>query len=80
MPGRGEPWDELEYRELFDRFPVRGDRPAGDALRALSRRLDRSEAAVIAQWDDAATYCRGSATVASDGLQSYLDRIGLCRE
>lgn len=79
MPGQGEPWDELEYRELFSHFPIGGRRPAGDALRTLARRLDRSTSAVVAQWEDGASYCAGRSTVASEGLQAYLDRNGDCR-
>ena len=74
-----EPWDELEYRELFSRFPLTGPAPTGDAGTHLARRLGRSPGALIAQWDDARGYCRGSeSTSASDGLKTYLDTNGLC--
>ena len=79
MPGVGEPWDELEYRELFEAYPLGGSDPSGDGLRRIARRLDRSVAAIRAQWDDARGHCRGNQSAASDGLQSYLDRTGACR-
>jgi len=76
----GEPWDELEYRELFEAFPVSGQRPFGEGLNHLTRRLNHSKGGIVAQWEDARGYCGGSnATAASDGLKAYLDRLGLCR-
>ena len=47
-----EPWDELQYRELFEAFPLSGGRPSGEALLRLARRLDRSSDAIAWQWDD----------------------------
>jgi hypothetical protein len=74
-----EPWEDLEYRELFARFPLDGTAPSGDGAASLGQRLGRSKSAIVAQWDDARTYCRGStSSVASDGLKSYLDSSGLC--
>ena len=75
-----EPWDELEYRELFEAFPLSGREPAGEALDRLTRRLNHSSGGIRAQWQDARSYCNGAnRTAASEGLQSYLDRMGLCR-
>jgi hypothetical protein len=74
-----EIWGELEYRELFEAFPLSGDSPRGDGLQRLTRRLNHSAGGIVSQWDDARSFCRGSATAASDALQSYLDRLGLCR-
>ena len=80
MPGQGEPWEELEYRELLDRFPLTGRSPSGPDAVALARRIERTVGALEAQWSDARTYCLGrDSTVASEQLQSYLDRNGLCR-
>jgi hypothetical protein len=76
----GEFWDELEYRELFDAFPLSGPSPSGEGLDRLVRRLNHSRGGIVAQWDDARTYCSGRATAASDGLQAYLDRLGECRK
>jgi hypothetical protein len=81
MPSAGEPWEELEYRELLERFPLSGHTPSGPDALALARRLGRAVGAIEAQWDDARSYCLGrESTVASDQLKSYLDRNGLCRE
>ena len=80
MPGAGEPWEDLEYRELLGRFPLTGHAPSGPDATVLARRLDRTVGALVAQWDDARTYCLGrDSTVASDQLKSYLDQNNLCR-
>jgi hypothetical protein len=74
-----DPWEELEYRELFERFPLSGRAPSGAAATDLARRLGRTVGAIEAQWNDASSYCRGlDSTVASEQLKSYLDRNGLC--
>ena len=74
-----ELWDELEYRALFEAFPPRGNRPSGEGLTTLERRLNHSRGGIIAQWEDGNAYCTGAPTVASDALQSWLDRTGTCR-
>jgi hypothetical protein len=76
-----EPWDELEYRELFRAFPLTGSAPSGDAAAALARRLGRSIGAIVAQWDDGLSYCRQRESYAtSEALANYLAREGLCRD
>ncbi len=47
MGGPNEPWDELEYRELFHRFPLSGDAPSDDLAGAFARRLGRSVGAIV---------------------------------
>ena len=80
MPGEYEPWEELEYRELFERFPPSGVRPTAADAELIARRLGRTVGAIEAQWEDAHTYCSGSeSSVASDQLKSWLDRGGWCR-
>jgi hypothetical protein len=80
MPGAGEQWEELEYRELFASFPLDATSPTGDVARALAQRLDRTVSAIVAQWEDGRSYCLGrDSSLASDQLKSYLDRSGLCR-
>ncbi len=75
-----EPWDDLEYRELFRAFPLTGRAPSGDAAAALARRLGRSTGAIVAQWDDGLAYCRKMESYAtSEALASYLASEGLCR-
>ena len=79
MPGENEPWDELEYRELFGRFPPTGRAPSVSEATPIAARLDRTVGAIRAQWDDARSYCAGSdSSVASDQLKSWLDRNRLC--
>jgi hypothetical protein len=79
MPGEREPWEELEYRELFERFPI-GDRaPSGPEAKVLAHRLGRTVGAIQAQWEDGRSYCSGSSnSVASDQLKSWLDRNRMC--
>ena len=79
MPGAGESWEELEYRELLERFPLSGRTPSGPDAVALARRLGRTAGAIEAQWNDARSYCLGQeSSAASEQLKSYLDRDGLC--
>jgi len=75
----GRRWTEQEYAELFDLFPLAGDRPRGDALDRAARHLGRTTDAVAWQWQDAHRYCEGQSTTAAPVLMSYLDRLGLCR-
>jgi hypothetical protein len=80
MPGEHEPWEELEYRELFEANPPTGRPPSAEDAERIARRLQRTVGAIRAQWDDARSYCAGSdSSVASDQLKSWLDRNGLCR-
>lgn len=79
MPGQGEPWEDLEFRELFGMFPLTGGPPSGDGLASLVRRLDRTPTAIKQQWVDGKTYCEGrSADVSAGPVQSYVDTHGLC--
>ena len=79
MPGEGEPWEELEYRELFEVFPLDGRAPHGEGARIVAKRIGRTVGAVEAQWNDARTYCQGlDSSIASEQLRSYLDRNCLC--
>jgi hypothetical protein len=53
-----EPWDELEYRELFSAFPIQGTAPSGEGLAQIERRLNHSRGGIVAQWKDAKDYAR----------------------
>ena len=79
MPGHGEPWEDLEFRELFATFPLTGAPPSDEGLAVLARRLDRTAGAIKQQWVDARTYCEGRDSDVSAGpVQSYVDLHGLC--
>ena len=68
-----------QARELVARFPLSGGAPSGPDAASLARRLDRTVAAIVSQWNDAHTYCLGrESSVASDQLKTYLDMNGLC--
>jgi len=74
-----DPWEELEYRELFEQFPLAGRAPSGPGAIEVAHRLGRTPATIEAQWNDARSYCLGhESSIASDHLKSYLDRNRLC--
>jgi hypothetical protein len=76
-----EPWDDLQYRELFRAFPLTGGRPKGEPAAQLARRLGRTVEALVAQWEDGLAYCQErSAYATSDALASYLALERLCAD
>jgi hypothetical protein len=66
-------WNEAEYDVLFRHHPPTSPHPPDlGASRAIGRTIDRTPAAVIAQWNDARSAVLRNATAASQGLLDYL--------
>ena len=70
-------WTIGEYDRLFvSHPPTEPHAPRRDDLEEMTRDIDRSAAAILAQWDDARSAVLGSKTAASQGLLGYLGRRG----
>ena len=70
-------WTISEYDRLFrDHLPTEPHAPRRDELEEMTRDIDHSTAAILAQWDDARSAVLGSQTAASQRLLGYLGLRG----